>query len=78
MKCPYCKSKTKVVDTRDQSYSRARVWVRHNIKPMRDHGEMEYRWRKRVCGSCNEISYSIEYNSEDLQKIIRDDNDKKD
>ena len=76
MKCPFCGGKTKVVDTRTNLSSRARFWVGRNIPHMRDKS-IDWRYRKRVCISCEKVSYSIEYIVSDLNKLIKENKDEK-
>ena len=77
MKCPICEGKIKVVDTRDSSSTRAKVWVHRNIPHTRNKSDLDWRYRKRECISCKKVSYSIEYIVSDLKKIIKDEENEK-
>jgi len=71
MKCPCCKSsKTKVLDTRQNSSPRAKTWMLKNVPYLRGKTDIDWRYRKRICISCEEISYSIEYIVSDFNDII--------
>jgi hypothetical protein len=72
VKCPRCNEKTKVLDTRTKSSSKARVWVGRNIPAVRNKKDIDWRYRKRVCTSCQEVSYSIEYIVSDLNDLIEE------
>ncbi len=77
MKCPNCGDKTKVVDTRDSSSPRARIWVNRHIPQTRKNSDLDWRYRKRECVSCKKVSYSIEYIVSDLKKIFKDEENEK-
>jgi len=77
VKCPHCSEKTRVIDTRMKCSTRAKVWVNRNIPAFRDKKDLDWRYRKRVCNSCEKISYSIEYIVSDLNKLFKEQTNEK-
>jgi len=57
--------------------TRAKVWVHKNIPAIRNKNDLDWRYRKRVCISCEKISYSIEYIVSDLNNIFKEQKDEK-
>jgi hypothetical protein len=72
MKCVHCNEKTKVIDTRNNESSKAKVWVLKNIPFLREKKEIAWRWRHRICASCKKISYSIECDAKDFKSLLED------
>ena len=71
MKCKDCGRKTKVVDTRNKSSTKARVFITRKIKFINDKDDIEFRWRERLCVHCDKLSYSIECYIEDIEAKIK-------
>jgi len=72
VKCPHCNEKTRVVDTRTKCSTKAKVWVQRHIPAIRGKKDIDWRYRKRVCVSCEKVSYSIEYIVSDFNSIFEE------
>jgi len=72
MKCKDCGNKTKVVDTRNRSSTKAKVFISRKLKFINNQDDIEFRWRERFCINCNKSSYSIECYIEDIESKIKE------
>ena len=69
MNCESCGGDTRVVDSRGRKHSKAELQVRLKL-PFLFESKTPYRWRKRKCGNCRKVSYSVEVGIDELKGLV--------